>query len=140
MASTFSAQVSAFVAKSEKRMEMVTKEAAQRVGLEVKDRTPVDTGFLRASFMASTAAMPVIDRNARPSPGGAYADPASEIALVIAGASLGQTIYMGFVASYAYYVEVGANGRSPVGMVGLAAQQWPQIVNDVVAEAKARIP
>lgn len=140
MARSFSAQVSAFVAKSEKRMAMVTKESAQRVGLEVKNRTPVATGFLRASFLASTSSMPIIDRDARPVKGEVYEDNASEIALVIAGASLGQTIYMGFVASYAYHVEVGARGRSPVGMVGLSAQQWPQIVRSVVREAKARFP
>lgn len=139
MASTFSAQVAAFVAKSEKRLELVVKESAQRVGLEVKERTPVDTGFLRASFMASTSAMPLIDRNARPG-AGPVADRGEEIALVIAGASLGQPIYMGFVAGYAAHVEYGVNGRSGVGMVRLSAQRWPAIVNQVVSEAKARIP
>ena len=135
---SFSAQVAAFVAKSEKRMEMVVKESAQRVGLAVKDRVPVDTGFLRASFMASTSSMPLIDRNARPG-SGPIADGGEQIALVIAGASLGQPIYLGFVAGYAAHVEYGANGRAGIGMVRLAAQQWPSIVNQVVAEAKQRI-
>ena len=134
MAGSFTASVSAWVQKSEKRMEVVVKESAQRVGIEVKGRTRVDTGFLRASFLASTSAMPMIDRNARPAPGGAYTDNSSDIALVIAGASLGQTIYMGFTASYAGVREYRD------GMVKLSAQQWPSIVNQVVAEAKARYP
>jgi hypothetical protein len=83
--------------------------------------------------------MPTIDRNARPG-AGPVADGGEQIALVIAGASLGQPIYMGFVASYAAHVEYGARGRAAVGMVRLSAQQWPQIVNQVVAEAKARFP
>lgn len=139
MASTFTAQIAAFVAKSEKRMEAVVKESAQRVAEEVKERTPVDTGFLRASFMASTSAIPLIDRDARPG-AGPVNDRGGEIALVIAGASLGQPIYMGFVASYAAHVEYGAQGRAPVAMVRLTAQNWPQIVAGVVADAKARIP
>ena len=96
MSSTFSAQISDWVAKSEKRLDLVVKESAQRVGLGVKYRTRRLTGFLRASWLASTASMPLIDRNARPQPGALYQDNDSQIALVIAGATLGQPIFFGF--------------------------------------------
>lgn len=134
MAGTFTATVSAFVAKTEKRVEFVVKESAQRVGLEVKRRTRVATGFLRASFLASTSAMPLIDRNARPEAGAIYTDNDTNIALVIAGASLGEPIYMGFTAAYARVREYHD------GMVRLTAQEWPNIVSEVAAEAKARYP
>jgi hypothetical protein len=123
-----------FTDKVMNRAELVVKESAQRVASEVRQRTRVDTGFLRASFLASTSAMPLIDRDARPATGALYTDNDTEIALVIAGASLGQTIYLGFTASYAVPREYQD------GMVRLAAQRWTAIVGEVVAEAKARFP
>lgn len=134
MSSTFSAQISDWVAKSEKRIELVVKESAQRVGLGVKYRTRRATGFLRASWLASTSSMPLIDRNARPEKGALYQDNDSQIALVIAGASLGQPIFFGFTAGYADIREYYD------GMVRLEAQRWGAIVSEVVAEAKARYP
>ena len=128
------ADLDKWVTKTEKRMNAVFKESAQRVALEVKSRTRVDTGFLRSSLLASTSSMPVIDRDARPVAGNVYANRNEQIALVIAGASLGQTIYLGFVASYAGIREYHD------GMVKMTAQRWPMIVREVVAEAKARYP
>ena len=137
---TFSAQVDAWVRKSEARLEAVVKDAAQQVAIEVKSRTPVRTGFLRASLTASTSMMPIIDRNARPAEGALYTDRETEIALVIAGASLGEPIFLGFVANYAAHVEYGARGRAGVAMVRLTAQRWPQIVAESVNRIRSRVP
>lgn len=134
MAQSFSAAVSAWAQKSERRMEAVFKESAQRVGLEVKQRTRRDTGFLRASFLASTTHMPLIDRDARPQRGAVYRDDDTQIAMVIAGASLGDTIYLGFTAAYAGVREYHD------AMVALTAQRWQSIVSEVIAEARARYP
>lgn len=134
MATYTFAQIPDVIAKYERRMEAVTKESAQRAALQVKRRTRRKTGFLRASLLASTSAMPIIDRDARPVEGSVYLDDDSQIALVIAGASLGQTIYVGFVASYARPREYHD------GMVRLTAQDWPRIVSEVVRDAVARIP
>lgn len=145
---SFSAQIDGWVRKSEKRMTAIVKQSAQTVALEVKAKTPVDTGFLRATFVASTAGMPSIDRDTK-SDGGSKEDNDSQIALVIAGATIGQTIYFGFTAAYALRIEYGFSGEDSlgrsysqegVGMVRLAAQQWPTIVRRVTMEAKARIP
>ncbi|WP_367274588.1 hypothetical protein [Henriciella sp.] len=81
--------------------------------------------------MGSTSAMPLIDRNAKPAEGRTYSDDA-QIELVIAGSAPTDTIYMGFVASYARPREYED------GMVRLAAQQWPGIVGQAAREAKAR--
>ncbi len=123
-----------FTDKVMNRVDLIVKESAQRVGLGVKYRTRRDTGFLRASWLASTASMPLIDRNARPEKGALYQDNDSQIALVIAGATLGQPIFFGFTAGYADIREYHD------GMVRLEAQRWGAIVSEVVAEAKARYP
>ncbi len=95
----------------------------------------VKTGFLRASLTASTSSMPYIDRAARPpsDAGDNSYDPSNgEIALVIAGAQLGQTIHLGFTASYAGY-------REALDLfVASTAQQWPIIVARNAAKAVAR--
>ena len=119
-------------------MEAVFKESTQRVIEEAQrtrgegGRMRVDTGFLRASGQASTASMPRIDTTARPVRGQRYQYNASPIALVIAGADLGDTIYFGYTASYAGIRE------SKDAFVTSAALKWQQIVNRVVAELQAR--
>lgn len=133
MATYTFAQIPDVIAKYERRIEAVVKESAMRVAVEVKRRTRFKTGFLRASLLASTDMMPVIDRNARPAPDSIHAEDNTQIALVIAGASLGKPIYLGFVAAYARPREYHD------GMVRLTAQRWPAIVSDVCREAVARI-
>lgn len=138
---SFAAQVDAWVAKTKERTEAVFKESAQRVLAEAQKpvgaggNMPVDTGFLRASLQATINA-PVAAVTFRTE--GQQYDAAS-VALVIAGAQLGDTIYGVYTANYARYVEYGSRGRAGRGFVRLAAQQWPQIVSQVVAEAKSRV-
>jgi hypothetical protein len=61
------------------------------------------------------------------------------ISAVIASATLGQTIYMGWTAAYILPLEYGHSKQAPQGFARLAAAQWPSIVSGVVAEAKARV-
>jgi hypothetical protein len=135
----FSAQVSKWAAKSEKRVEAVFKQATQDVAEQVKKPVSqggnmrVDTGFLRASLMASTAHMPRINKDAKPSPGQTYNGGDSEIALVIAGAEIKDTIYLGFTASYA------APREYHDGFVRLTAQNWPKIVDNAARVIKSRV-
>lgn len=130
-------------------MEAVFRESAQRVIAEAQrpkgegGRMPVDTGFLRASGQVSLSGPPLIRQgfvppnDAKP---GSYAYNASPIALQIAGAKLGGTIWFGYTAAYAAAREYGARGQAPDAFVRGAAQQWQQIVKDVIREAKARFP
>ncbi|MGA0564169.1 HK97 gp10 family phage protein [Ancylobacter sp. VNQ12] len=142
MALSFAAQVDAWTKKSKRRMTAVLHKAAEKVADEVIDRSPVDTGFLRHSFQASGEMMPVLRAGNRP-PSSAgpnsYGFDTGPINLVVQGIPLGKPIYLAFTADYAAFVEYGANGRAGVGMVRLAAQNWPQIVNAAVAEAKAAV-
>lgn len=137
----FSAAVDAWVAKSKKRLTAVFRESTQRtvsimqVPVGSGGNMPVDTGFLRASIRASLNEMPSIDPGARPpdkaAPGSVTYDP-SNIFLTIARAEIGETIHVGYTASYAQFQE---NRR---GFVRLAAAQWQATVRAVVHDVKAR--
>lgn len=65
----------------------------------------VKTGFLRNSLMGSTASMPKIIKDSRPEDGQTYSFNTMDIAAVILGASINDTIYLGFTAGYAAYRE-----------------------------------
>lgn len=141
---TFSASVAAWVKKSKRRMEAVAIGSAQDVAKGVT--TPVakggnmrvDTGFLRASLMASTTQMPSINPYARPAsdaPPGSYAPTEDDVALVIAGWSAGrETLFLGFTASYARPREYKD------GFVRLEAQRWQETVNRNALKAIRAFP
>ncbi len=133
----FSAQVSDWVKQTQARMTAVFRESTQRVVSAAQARIPVDTGFARASIRGSLDSMPQIDPAFRGQPGNTYAD-SGEVTLVIAGATLGQTIYVGWTANYVIYLENGHSQQAPSGFVRLAAMEWPRIVSEVSAEAKSR--
>lgn len=144
---SFSAGVSAWVAKSERRVETVFKEATQDVISEMQEvgpsvanpesfgtgHMPVDTGFLRASLQAAInqpEAGAVVFRP--PSATSAKYDP-SPVALTIAGAKLGQVIYATYGAVYAPRME------ARYGFVRLASQNWQQIVTRRARIVKRRV-
>jgi hypothetical protein len=69
------------------------------------------------------------------------------VELVILTANLGDTIYIGWTAAYAMRMEYGFQGPDSLGRVynqpgngfaRSAAQNWPKIVDRVVAQVKAR--
>jgi hypothetical protein len=136
---SFSAQVSAWAKMSEARTLAVFRQSAQTVTQEVKktkDRgghMPVDTGFLRASLMASTSAMPNINPAATSTKGQSHADDNSQVEMVIANAKADQVIYLGFTASYARYREYKD------GFVRLTAQRWKQIVAQSAKLIESRV-
>jgi hypothetical protein len=119
--SSFSAQVSAWVAKSERRIEAVFKESAQEVFSIAQTpvarggNMPVDTGFLRNSLVSG------LNGSTSLSGPDAYT-------LAIAQAKLGDSVFGGWTANYARYVEYGAGGRTPRRFAGSAAEQWQRIV------------
>ena len=133
------------MAKVKGGAEAVFKESAQAVVSEMQrprakgGRMRVDTGFLRNSLLASTSAMPSIIPGSGPSDGATYSFDESAIEAVIAGAELGETIYVGYTASYAGYREYGARGQAPDAFVRTATQQWQSIVDSKAAELKKRL-
>ncbi|WIY54152.1 HK97 gp10 family phage protein [Devosia sp. YIM 151766] len=93
------------------------------------------TGFLRASLVASTSAMPQLIRDNPGAP--VSADEMTGIILVINGWDGGGTLYLGYTAKYGAQVHFGANGTVPKPWVTLAAQRWPVIVKEEAAKVKA---
>ncbi|MFP1634089.1 HK97 gp10 family phage protein [Zhengella sp. ZM62] len=141
MAQNFTAQVDAWVKESKARIEAVVKESAQRVVEDMQKPTdkggnmPVDTGFLRASIQGQLDA-PVM--TVRANPGGTYSYDGGDISMTLANMELGDVFYATYTANYARYVEYGANGRPGRAFVRTAAARWPQTVNEVASELKAR--
>ena len=142
---SFSAAVANWVEKVEGATEAVFKEASQAIVEEMQTPTAeggrlrIDTGFLRASLMASTSAMPPIVKGKKPADGQSYDFDFGPIEAVIAGADIGDTLYFGYTAEYAGFREYGANGQAGDGFVRLAAQRWPTTVDRVAKDLKSRL-
>lgn len=132
---SFAAAVAGWAEKVPEAVEAVRNQSAADVVKDMQTlrseggRMRYDTGFLWASLMASTSAMPRINPSARPTEGGSYSFDFGQVEAVIAGASLDDTLYFGYTASYAAHREYGANGQPADGFVRLAAMNWQQIVN-----------
>lgn len=144
----FTATIDEFIAKSQKRLIAVQRESTKRVIniAQLSDdkggRMRVDTGFLRASGQLSLNGMPTgpirpaddaISNDPRYVRDKDFASATSPIALTLAGSTLNNTLYFGWTAEYAKYREWHD------GFLKMAVQQWPQIVNEVVKEVRARI-
>lgn len=143
---SFAAQVSEWAKEEIERTEAVFHTAAQTVANEVRTavseggRMPVKTGNLRRSLMASTSDMPRIQEGKT-----TFSD--SGVEMTIAGAELGQTIWLGFQASYAARREFGFVGadslgrmynETGMGFVAATAQRWPQIVQEAEQKVRSR--
>jgi len=99
---------------------------------------PVDTGFLRASLVATLGKTPSGTLRDNPSGRRRSYDP-SKINLTIAQATLDEGISFAYTASYAYYVEMGSRGHAGRRFVGLAVQRWPQIVSRSARQLEYRV-
>lgn len=139
MGANFSAQVDAWVRKSEARMLAVFQESTQRTVALAQARIPIQTGFARASIRGSLQSMPPIEPGANKPKGGSFAYDPGEITVTIAGATIGSVIYIGWTANYAPALERGHSKQAPSGFVRIAAEMWQATVSEVVAEAKSRV-
>lgn len=148
MAQSFTAQIEAWALKVEGAIEAIFKESVQELVEQadalltqmVYEAPPSPsgykrTGFLRSSLKVSTASMPLANRP-QGTPDGGYM---AEIEVQIAGAELGETIYVGWTANYAGYVHYGANGVASRPWVSIVAQRWQMIVEAKAAELKSRL-
>lgn len=142
----FEAQVSDWVRASQERMIAVRNDAAQEIvalaqkpGPSVANPAgsgggamPIDTGFLRASLVASIGrALPTLRDN--PNPDGRFRFEQVGINLTIAGADISEPITVAYSASYASIME------NRYAFVRLAAQQWPRVVAQSAQAAEASV-
>ena len=98
---------------------------------------PVDTGFLRASLRV-TLGDTLAPATAKPDGPGVFTYDPSTVQLTLIASKPADVITAAYGANYARFQEYGARGRPGRRFVALAAQQWPAIVAQVAAEAKAR--
>lgn len=145
MAQNFSAQVSDWVKKSERRIEAVFKASAQDVIAEMQEpgpsvgsptafgtgNMPVVTGFLRGSLQVGLNGPK--SGPAEPVSAGSVSYDSEAAALVINGAKLGDSIFATYSAVYAPAME------ARYGFVRLAAQHWQQIVAKNAQAFEARV-
>ncbi len=134
----FAAQVGSWAKVSEDRLQRIWKASSQELASRAINATPVDTGFARASWRASSESMPQINPSATNPGGKSVAEDSGQITTVIASASFGSTLYIGATAAYMLPLEYGHSQQAPQGMVRLAAAQWPSIVWAATQEAKVR--
>lgn len=111
-------------------------EEAQREGPSVAGspgkggRMPIDTGFLRASFVASLDGVP-----SGPTSGdGSFSYDVGPVELVLLQAEIGDVISAGWTAEYAPYME------HKYGFMRAAAQNWNAHVERAVKQVIARYP
>jgi hypothetical protein len=146
MANSFAATVGDWCRTVPEAIEVVFRESAEELVRvmdmllveSVYDRAPARsgykrTGFLRASLVASTTAMPMLTRD---NPGVPVPADLGDVVLVIEGLELGQTLYVGFTARYAAFVHYSGDAAP---WVDLAAQRWSSIVTAKSAEVRARL-
>jgi len=143
----FSAGVKGWANRTKARQVAIFKIAVQKVvddmllTIPKSGNMPIDTGNLRRSLKASTANMPqtVSDSEFQ------FADGFGEVEFTIAGASAGDTLYLGFQAAYARRMEHGFQGTDSLGrtynqagfaFVGQAALNWQKFVDEAVRETK----
>lgn len=96
---------------------------------------PLDTGFLRASLVATVGGLP----STRDAPKGKakVSFSGTQIALALASWDFRKPLYVVYTAAYGRFVHYGARGHPGRPWVTLTAQQFPRIVREVAAEARA---
>lgn len=145
---SFTAQIAEWTRKVEGAIEAIFRESVQELVNQadllladmVYAQPPASsgykrTGFLRSSMKVSTVSMPLANRP-QGTPDTGYM---AEIEVQIAGADVGETLFIGWTAEYSAYVHFGANGVAPRPWVSMVAQRWQAIVDGKAAELKARL-
>jgi HK97 gp10 family phage protein len=130
-ATSFVAQIDAWVASCERRQLAVFRTSAQMVVERLDASCPVDTGALRASrqVLRNQPLYADASRPERVTLGGALGQ--------IAAAKLTDKIVIGYTMAYAPFVEFGTSKMAPRAWVRTTIAQWPQIVAQATAQAKS---
>lgn len=143
MATSFAAQVSAWAAKSEARLQATRNRAIVLLGEEMSTsvreggRVPFKDGHLARSLVASTSGMPKAD-NVIP--------PAGNVGAAAAVLPLTQAIWLGYSMVYARRQNYGFVGADVLGrvynqagsyFVEGAIEKWPRLVAQAAEEVKS---
>lgn len=106
----------------------------QELTEEVIRATPVDTGFLRASWTAqlnAPSSQALMDRQSTVPP-----NPIGEINLVFGAMDAGDVVYVTNGARYAYYVEYGTSRMTPRAFVRNTLNRLSAITQQAAARIR----
>lgn len=130
MAQSFAAQLKDFADLTSAKLELVVKQSAQDMFSDAQSpkalggNLPVDTGFLRNSFVSALNGQ------------GTVTGPDAYV-MAIAGMELGDSVFGGWTAEYARHVEYGTSKMAGSFFALRAAQNWPAIVARNAQKARA---
>jgi hypothetical protein len=127
----FQDEVTAWVAKTNAKMELAVRKIALDVFSEVILMSPVDTGRFRGNWQVAIGDVPAGTLEIEDKDGTATI---SKVQAATMGLEVGQTIYLINNLPYAAALEFGSSQQAPGGMVRLAAQRWQPIVEKVAQE------
>ncbi|MGU3575641.1 hypothetical protein ACLBWZ_08910 [Brucellaceae bacterium C25G] len=134
---SFSSEVAGFHKEVMQAVLAVFQTSIQLMAEWIVDNQPVDTGFLRNSFMITTNYLPNV---------GDVGMGAAGISAALAGVKITDTVYLSFTAAYAMRVEYGFENVDALGrafnqsghfIVRNAAQDWKFFVEDAFKQAGA---
>ena len=139
MTKTFSAAMTEWNEKAKRNLMLVMRQATQYMVRDLLQdvgkgagQTPILTGNLRRSLLASTSAMPSVRKDAD-----FKASNNAQIALTIAQWVKGEPLYLGFQAAYAMRLNYGFVGVDKLGrsynqagryFVESKVKKWPEYV------------
>lgn len=124
MASKFSIDMDAWARQAEVKVKTYAQEFINDMAKEVVTETPVDTGFLRASW-DSYLNDPSAQDNTRSDPDGSAT--IANMSAKINGIEIGDTVYILNSANYASALEFGTKSIAPRAFVRGTLAQAPRI-------------
>lgn len=143
MAKSLAEEVLRVAQKARVSLRTAAGEVLQDVMLDVVEHTPVDTGNLRANWMAALNAPSAGERSRNPVPSGGTkfppADPATiaQIGVTMNGFDVGDTVYFTNNAEYVRVIEFGGQNRQPRAMVRNAIANAPETARQTLRRIKA---
>lgn len=126
MADPFTAAVKDWAQKSEVQQTAILHQSLRLLDHATEEATPRKSGNLSNSRTLQSGARVTIDWRTKK-----FRDPSDAINNAIAGVEVGQTVFLGFRAPYAFKVEKAR------GFFRLVAQRWAEIV-DAAAKSLTR--
>ena len=121
--------------RTQRKVQTVINEFGQDLAEEALRNTPVDTGFLRASWYVSLDSPDGSSPNpdAEKSPGASIPPvTVARLSLTIHEAKPGQTLYFLNQANYAQHVEYGTSRMAPRGFVRQTINNAPAIAERTI--------
>jgi hypothetical protein len=128
--SVFSAQIAAFCAKAQGNADLVVRKVAFEMFSRVIQKTPVDTGRAKSSWVVSINAVPTDVPIAFDKSGASSIERVTATTLEM---KAGDTITMCSNLTYSRRLEYGWSGQAPNGMVRITVQEFNGVVVDAAS-------